>query len=331
MERLAIVHLNYAVQSEYVRISDTSSSLSKLVFGQTKAANLHVSPDCLTFTYLTTTVHLPDLRHGLQKAVIELKRLFNVLRMGIDCSYVPPPVWRDNWRTTAVGDSFLAQNKLFDGDPHPWLTGLLNSTEFKLFQFRTDGILRYDRNGRPLLDNELLNQIFANDKAFLHHLMIVCFKTSSGDRGTQFMEYRRVNGPRPRSVLISWDGQLTLASRRQKPEIRTEKECFIPSLVPPEVAEIMKDYLILIRPGENFHGGSASVLTHLFLFIKSLIFCFGSAQRMGQRLFVRPNFCGRLKGNIPMQMSLRLCLKNSHSTILGCKLTAAHGVSLSPR
>jgi hypothetical protein len=128
-----MVHLNFAVQSEYVRILDTTSLLSALVFGQTKAANLHVSADCPTFTYLTTTVRLPDLRRGLQDMVIELKRPFNVLQMGINCSYVPPPVWRDNWRTTAVGDSFVAQNRLFDSDPHPWLTGLLNSTEFKLF------------------------------------------------------------------------------------------------------------------------------------------------------------------------------------------------------
>ncbi|KAJ6579902.1 hypothetical protein B0H10DRAFT_1962675 [Mycena sp. CBHHK59/15] len=243
-----MVHLNYAVQSEYVRISDTTSFLSALVLGKTEAANLHVSHDCLTFTYLTTTVHLPALRQGLQKAVIELKSLFNVLRMGINSSFVPPPIWKDNWRTTAAGDSFLAHTKLFDGDPLPWLTGLLKSTTFNLFLFRSDGILCYDRNGHPLLNNELVNKIFANDKAFLNHLMVLCFLTSSGDRGTEFMEYRRVNGLRPRSVFVSWDGELTLSPRRKKTEVITEKESFIPSLVPPEVAQIMKDYLVLIRP-----------------------------------------------------------------------------------
>ncbi|KAF8135945.1 hypothetical protein K438DRAFT_1786650 [Mycena galopus ATCC 62051] len=248
VEKLAMVHLNYAMQSEYVRISDTTKLLSALVFGKTEAANLHVSHDCLTFTYLTTTVHLPTLRHGLQKAVIELKRLFNVLRMGISCSFVPPPSWRDDWRTTAAGDSFLAYNKLFDGDPLPWLTGLLKSTTFDLFLVRSDGNLRFDRNGRPLLNNELVNKIFANDKAFLHHSMILCFLTSSGDRGTEFMEYRRLNGRRPRSIFISWDGELTLSPRRIKTEVITEKECFIPSLVPPAVAEILTEYLVLIRP-----------------------------------------------------------------------------------
>ncbi|KAJ7256759.1 hypothetical protein C8J57DRAFT_1517395 [Mycena rebaudengoi] len=248
VENLAMVHLNYAVQSEYVGISDTTSFLSALVHGKTEAANLHVSHDCLTFTYLTTTVHLPALRHGLQKAVIQLKSLFNVLRMGIDISFVPPPIWKDNWRTTAAGDSFLAHTKLFDGDPLPWLTGLLKSTTFNLFLFRSDGILRYDRNGHPLLNNELVNKIFANNKAFVNHLMVLCFLTSSGDRGKEFIEYRLVNGLRPRSIFVSWDGEVTLSPRRKKPEVITEKESFIPSLVPPEVAEIMKDYLVLIRP-----------------------------------------------------------------------------------
>jgi hypothetical protein len=63
---------------------------------------------------------------------------------------------------------------------------------------------------------------------------------------------RGVNGPRPWSVLISCDGQLTLASCRQKTELITEKEYFIPSLVPLEVGEIMKDYLILIRQVRTF-------------------------------------------------------------------------------
>lgn len=170
-----MVHLNFAVQSEYVRILDSTWFLSALVHGKTEAANLHVSHNCLTFTYLTTMVHLPDLpdlRHGLQKVVIKGKHLLNVVRIGINISFVPPPIWKDNWRTTDAGDSFLVHTKLFDSDPLLWLTGLLKSTTFGLFLFHSDGILCYDQNGHPLLNNELINEIFANHKAFLNHLMV---------------------------------------------------------------------------------------------------------------------------------------------------------------
>ncbi|KAJ6611019.1 hypothetical protein B0H10DRAFT_1953406 [Mycena sp. CBHHK59/15] len=78
--------------------------------------------------------------------------------------------------------------------------------------------------------------------------MVLCFLTSSGDRGTEFMEYRHVNGLRLWSVFVSWDGELMLSPHCKKTEVITEKESFIPSLVPPEVAQIMKYYLVLIRP-----------------------------------------------------------------------------------
>ncbi|KAJ6568192.1 hypothetical protein B0H10DRAFT_2444690 [Mycena sp. CBHHK59/15] len=250
VEKLGTQHLNYAVRSEFVRVSDNASLLAKLVYGATQPANLHVTPDCMTFTYLKTTVHLPTLRHGIRKAVITLQSLFNDLEMGIKVPLEFPKVWKDNWTTEAAGDSFMQYNKFFDED-YPWLRGLLQSKKVNLVSLHGDGSPCYDRDGDVLLNSEVVNTIFAKNRAFLQLMMVLCYLTSSGSRGEEFAEYRALNGDRPRSIFMSPDGECTLSPRRIKTEGTTEQMLFLPSLVPPELRDILLKYLIVIRPVIN--------------------------------------------------------------------------------
>ncbi|KAJ6553648.1 hypothetical protein B0H10DRAFT_2446758 [Mycena sp. CBHHK59/15] len=215
-----------------------------------RPANLHVTPDCMTFTYLKTTVHLPTLRHGIRKAVITLQSLFNDLEMGIKVPLEFPKVWKDNWTTEAAGDSFMQYNKFFDED-YPWLRGLLQSKKVNLVSLHGDGSPCYDRDGDVLLNSEVVNTIFAKNRAFLQLMMVLCYLTSSGSRGEEFAEYHALNGDRPRSIFMSPDGECTLSPRRIKTEGTTEQMLFLPSLVPPELRDILLKYLIVIRPVIN--------------------------------------------------------------------------------
>ncbi|KAJ6537122.1 hypothetical protein B0H19DRAFT_1270780 [Mycena capillaripes] len=250
VEQLGMQHLNHAVRSEFVRVSDNGTLFAKLVLSATLPGNLHVSPDCMTFTCLKTTLYLPSLRDGMRKAVIKLQSLLNDLEMGIKVPLEFPEVWKDNWTTEAAGDSFMQYNTFFDED-FPWLRGLLQSKEVNLARLRGDGSPCYDQHGDVLLNSQVVNTIFEKERPFLRLLMVLCFLTCSGSRGKEFVEYRLVNGDRPRSVFVSSDGECTLSPRRIKTEGTTRQVSFIPSLVPPELAVILLRYLIVIRPVIN--------------------------------------------------------------------------------
>ncbi|KAJ6468746.1 hypothetical protein C8R45DRAFT_1167341 [Mycena sanguinolenta] len=247
VEKLGMQHLNHAVHSEFVRVSDNGRLLATLVHSATHPANLHVTPDCLTFTYLKTRVHLPDLRDGMRNGVIKLQRLFDDLEMGIKVPLEFPQIWKDDWTTEAVGDSFMRYNKFFD-EEFPWLRGLLKSREVNLVLLHGDGSPCYDQNGDVLFNSEVVNTIFQKHKLFLQLCMVLCWMTSSGSRGEEFVEYRVANGDRPRSLFVSPDGECTLSPRRIKTEGTTKQMSFIPSVVPPELAAILLRYLIVIRP-----------------------------------------------------------------------------------
>ncbi|KAJ7246623.1 hypothetical protein C8J57DRAFT_1674735 [Mycena rebaudengoi] len=75
--------------------------------------------------------------------------------------------------------------------------------------------------------------------------------TSSGARGEEFAESRLQNGDRPRSLLVDFDGESILATRRLKTETVTKKTTFIPSIIPREISELLLKYVIVIRPGIN--------------------------------------------------------------------------------
>ncbi|KAK6985192.1 hypothetical protein R3P38DRAFT_2805917 [Favolaschia claudopus] len=247
--RLAKQNLNRNVnESEFTKLCTVSAYATTIAFKATIAPMMHRSPDFMTFTYDTTTVHLPDLRHGFRTALVELGRLFEVLKMGLEVSYTPPRFWVDVWPSTEGGDSFLKRNKFFDDHQHPWLTALLKSKKHSLLLTRSDGILCQDKQGYPILNDALVNTIFKNHRNFLHHLMVLLYMTAAGDRGTEYIMYRLLNGLNARSVLISASGELILTPRHKKTDAITGEQLFIPSCTPDAVNEIMKEYLILIRP-----------------------------------------------------------------------------------
>ncbi|KAJ7672958.1 hypothetical protein B0H14DRAFT_2656995 [Mycena olivaceomarginata] len=247
---LAMKNLNLTVQSEFVRLTTNAKLFATLVYNTVRPANMRVSPDYLNFTYNLATLHLPALRVVVPTAVGELKMLLEKLEMGIKIPVTYPAVFKDDWTTEEAGDSFLRYNKFLDEDC-PWIRGLFQSNAVGLASRSSDGSLRYDSDGKLLLDSHVVNNILNNDRAFVDLAMILCYMTSSGARGEEFAEGRLENGDRPRSLLVDYDGEVTLATRRLKTETITKKTMFIPSVIPREISELLLKYLIVIRPGIN--------------------------------------------------------------------------------
>ncbi|KAJ7858035.1 hypothetical protein B0H14DRAFT_3447549 [Mycena olivaceomarginata] len=247
---LAMKNLNLTVQSEFVRLTTNAKLFATLVYNTVRPANMRVSPDYLNFTYDLATLHLPTLRVVVPTAVGELKMLLEKLEMGIKIPVTYPAVFKDDWTTEEAGDSFLRYNKFLDEDC-PWIRGLFQSNAVGLASRSSDGSLRYDSDGKLLLDSHVVNNILNNDRAFVDLAMVLCYMTSSGARGEEFAEGRLENGDRPRSLLVDYDGEVTLATRRLKTETITKKTTFIPSVIPREISELLLKYLIVIRPGIN--------------------------------------------------------------------------------
>lgn len=245
---LAMKNLNVTVQSEFTRLTTSAKLFATLVYGTVRPANMRVSSDYLDFTCDLTKLHLPALRDVVPTAVGELKMLLEELEMGIKIPVTYPAVWKDEWTTEEAGDSFLTYNKFFDEDG-PWLRGLFQSNAVGLESRSFDGSLRYDSNGKLMLDSHVVNDILNKDRAFIEHAMVLCYMTGTGSRSEEFAESRRRNGDRPRSFLVDSDGECTLAIRRLKTETITQKTMFIPSVIPREISELLLRYLIVIRPG----------------------------------------------------------------------------------
>ncbi|KAJ6530762.1 hypothetical protein B0H19DRAFT_1384645 [Mycena capillaripes] len=247
---LAMKNLNVTVQSEFTRLTTNAKLFATLVYGTVRPPNMRVSPDYLDFTCDLTTLHLPALRAKIPAAVGELKMLLEELHMGIKIPVTYPAVFKDDWTTEEAGDSFLRYNEFFDEDG-PWIRGLFQSHAVGLASRSFNGSLRYDHNGKLMLDSHVVNDILNKDRAFIELAVVLCYVTSSGARGEEFAEARLENGDRPRSFLVDSDGECTLATRRLKTETITKKTTFIPSVIPREISELLLRYLIVIRPGIN--------------------------------------------------------------------------------
>ncbi|KAJ7246622.1 hypothetical protein C8J57DRAFT_1241265 [Mycena rebaudengoi] len=173
---LAMKNLNVTVQSEFTRLTTSAKLFATLVYGTVRPANMRVSSDYLDFTCNLTTLHLPALREVVPAAVGELEMLLEKLEMGVQVPVAYPAgfKFKDNWTTEEAGDSFLSYNKFFD-EEGPWIRGLFQSDAVGLASRSFDGSLRYDSDGKLLLDPHVVDDILNKDCAFVELAMVLCY------------------------------------------------------------------------------------------------------------------------------------------------------------
>lgn len=107
-----------------------------------------------------------------------------------------------------------------------------------------------------------LNQLIAN----LHHTV-----PGQPSRIAELCDFRLRNGLRGRNVFYN-HGDIWLITRRVKPETLVQHEEFIPVKLPPELCQLFKIYLLVIRPVEidfarRLWGQDVATLFHEYLYV----------------------------------------------------------------
>jgi hypothetical protein len=107
-----------------------------------------------------------------------------------------------------------------------------------------------------------LNQLMAN----LHHTV-----PGQPSRIAELCDFRLRNGLRGRNIFYN-HGDIWLITRRVKPETLVQHEEFIPVKLPPELGQLYKLYLLIIRPVEidlarRLWGQDAATLYHEYLYV----------------------------------------------------------------
>jgi hypothetical protein len=236
---------------------------SALAFAKASPPTTTLSSDARQVTYKDKTIHLDDWIAGLRGAYNNCISLVKVLCRGKDFSIELPDNFVDNMTDTRYGYSWVDSFKGVDSEPlmkhlmsntsgdSPCKVGvdqtLIWNSAWQLSWMRTAGEL----------DQEIAN---------LHHTV-----PGQPCRIAELCDFRLRNGLRGRNIFYN-HGNLWLIVRRVKPETLTQHEEFIPVKLPPELCQLYKIYLLIIRPVEiNFArrlwGKQAASLYHEYLYV----------------------------------------------------------------
>ena len=189
-------------------------------------------------------MHLDDWIAGLRRAYNECRSLLNLLCRGKDFSLDLPDNFIDDMTDTTYGYSWV--NLVNTVESEALMRHLMSNTD-------GDSPCKLGHNQNLIWDAAWqlawmrtagqLNQLMAN----LHHTV-----PGQPSRISELCDFRLRNGLRGRNIFYN-HGALWLIGRRVKSETIVQHEDFIPVKLPPELFELYKIYLLIVRPVEiNF-------------------------------------------------------------------------------
>lgn len=221
--------------AEYQRLA------SSIVLNSDAPPDTLVSDDGMSITHGLHTLHIAELRSGIEKMGQELESELNSLTYGLSASLELPDSIPDDWRDNGRGVSWT-KNHEFMTDELCVLGKMLQDPSLRLSVVE---------EGRLKMDSAGMWGALAKFEQFEKKLAVYTFLTAGQPpRGTEFMDHKFANSTRARTTFFQ---QLTLwlVTRRTKMENRLRKEFFIPMKCHPQLTFLLTRYLLLLRPVET--------------------------------------------------------------------------------
>jgi hypothetical protein len=244
-------------------VSEHQRFASALAYANASPPTTTLSPDAKSVTYKDTTMHLDDWVLGLRRAYNDSMTLVRLLCRNKDFSPELPNDFVDDMSNSSYGYSWL--DFVTGVDPTDLMKHLMSNTEGDVpCKLGTDGTLVWDAAWQLSWMRKAaeLNQLMAN----LHHTV-----PGQPSRIAELCDFRIRNGLRGRNTFYNHN-VMWLITRRVKSETLVKHEEFIPVKLPPELCQLFKIYLVIIRPVEidfarRLWGRDSASLYHEYLYV----------------------------------------------------------------
>ncbi|KAJ6615959.1 hypothetical protein B0H10DRAFT_2219977 [Mycena sp. CBHHK59/15] len=255
VEVVAMENIRVGAASPFSLVDEYQRAASTLAFLTVHAPNMLVSDDGYMFTHRTLVLHVPQLHHGLRAMLQEALDLLADLRCGAPIPFDMPVRIEDDWPDETRDYTFL-DNHRWHPQNRPLMQRLLGPASW-LAQLDSEGRLRWSHHA--------LDRYLGLDAHFVRLLMVLVYVSCSKARGTEFSELRIRNGHRPHALRFH-DRDCWIVTSWLKTEVLTNREAFIPTLVPPMIVDVLLEYLVIVRPAVSklagIHLGPDAYLLH---------------------------------------------------------------------
>ena len=235
---------------------------SALAYSNASPPTTTLSIDAKKVTYKDRTLHLDDWILGMRQAFNDSLSLVQHLCRNKEFNLDLPNDFVDNMSDTSYGYSWLNSVKQ---DPAALMKHLMSNAQGDVpCKMGKDDTLIWDAAWQLSWMRKAgeLNQLMAN----LHHTV-----AGQPSRIAELCDFRLRNGLRGRNVFYN-HGDIWLITRRVKSETLVQHQEFIPVKLPPELCQLYKIYLLIIRPVEidfarRLWGQEIATLYHDYLYV----------------------------------------------------------------
>ena len=236
---------------------------SALAYANASPPTTTLSSDAKIVTYKDKTMHLDNWILGMRRAYNDSVLLVQHLCRKKEFVLDLPGDLVDNMSDDSYGYSWVDSVKCID--PMALMKHLMNNTMGDVpCKVGRDDSLIWDTAWQLswMRTAGELNQLMAN----LHHTV-----AGQPSRIAELCDFRLRNGLRGRNIFYN-HGDIWLITRRVKPETLTQHEEFIPVKLPPELSQLYKIYLLIIRPVEidfarRLWGNDTATLYNDYLYV----------------------------------------------------------------
>ena len=209
----------------------------------TSAPTTRTSDDGMEVTYKEVTLDVQLWRKGLEQLQKTATEAIDRVCYGQDFGLENPVRVRDDWSNThRTYTGFEPQT--FLTHPFPLLDAMLHDKELEL---------ALSSDGKSMKFNLYkIQKHFAVFNEINKMLAILVFFLCGGPaRLTEFCDGKFTNSHRPRGLFLDECGTVWYVVRRVKWENIVRREVFLPKKCPPELSDLLKKYLLIIRPVET--------------------------------------------------------------------------------
>jgi len=222
-------------------VVDYQRLASALVMSESSPPSTIISTDGQTVTHKEHTLHVPTWIAGLHSVHDLTINLMSKLCRGQTIELNLDQAIQDDWTNVIRGYSWLDNASYVNGN-RPLLKILMADKDLHL--------ATVDRNGRLQYNTAAMHEIMADAAHINKHIAFLAFTTSGQpSRMSEFADHKIRNSIRPRTVLAH--GQdLWLVIRRVKFENLIHHEVFVPMKLHSQLSDLMRFYLLVIRPLE---------------------------------------------------------------------------------
>jgi len=237
-----LAKLNIAVSScsPYILVRNKQSVASTIAMADSQNPRVDISLNGMDFAIDGIKINIPDMRLGFQRLVDTIKKKLAALLGPEEIDYTHPS--HDSMGNFTNGYSAI------DEDKHQAADKFMNHL------LKTRKLCNQTNTGKPAWKRKAVESVLV-ETAEINKLLAVATYCLAGQppRAAELVDGRLRNGFRQRSLYFLLTGTWYVITRVKTGKgILSGQEVYLPRLYPPEVAKLVKQFYIIVRPIEEF-------------------------------------------------------------------------------